>query len=144
MCLRWGPWMIQSESARHFHDHLHLLREFLQDDHLLWDHTEFCISRDGWKTTIKSATDSSLEPILEIRLIVWNRDVVSFSLKKCRDQILYVVISMTVTHLILGRPRLFDRNVNHDARDDTHSFVDMTIWCSLCIQRRPMHTSTHQ
>ena len=42
---------------------------------------------------------------------------------KFSDEVLCDVVSMHATHLLLGRPWQFDRNVTHDGLTNRYSFV---------------------
>ena len=49
--------------------------------------------------------------------------LVSFSIGKYKDEVLYDVIPMHAGHILLGRPWQFDRKVNHDGFKNRNSFV---------------------
>ena len=49
--------------------------------------------------------------------------LVSFSVGKYKDEVLYDVIPMHAGHILLGRPWQFDRKVNHDGFKNKNSFV---------------------
>ena len=54
---------------------------------------------------------------------VTHQTLVTFSIGKFSDEVLCDVVSMHATHLLLGRPWQFDRNVTHDGRTNRYSFV---------------------
>ena len=49
--------------------------------------------------------------------------LVSFSVGKYKDEVLYDVIPMHAGHILLGRPWQFDRKVNRDGFKNRNSFV---------------------
>ena len=49
--------------------------------------------------------------------------MISFSIgAKYKDQVWYDVVTMDACHLLLGRPRKYDRWVTHDEHTNTYSF----------------------
>jgi len=56
-------------------------------------------------------------------ILVQSRCLVKFSFgKKYEDQVWCDVLPMTVCHLLLGRPWMYDRHVNYDGLENTYSF----------------------
>ncbi|XP_021679453.2 uncharacterized protein LOC110664189 [Hevea brasiliensis] len=49
--------------------------------------------------------------------------VVPFSIGKYKDELYYDVIPMQATHLLLGRPWLFDMDATHEGQSNTISFI---------------------
>ncbi|XP_057418510.1 uncharacterized protein LOC130712707 [Lotus japonicus] len=49
--------------------------------------------------------------------------LVSFSIGKYKDEVLYDVVPMHVGHLLLGRPWQSDRNVDHNGYKNTYTFT---------------------
>jgi len=49
--------------------------------------------------------------------------LLSFSIGKYSDQILCDIVPIEASHVLLGRPWQFDRNVYHDGHANTYSFV---------------------
>jgi hypothetical protein len=58
--------------------------------------------------------------------IIVNRQVeVSFKIGRYEDVVLCDVVPMEASHLLLGRPWQFDRNVIHDGRTNKYSFMHL-------------------
>ena len=55
-------------------------------------------------------------------LVVDKQVFLSFSIGKYSDQILCDVVPMEASHVLLGRPWQFDRDVHHDGHTNTYSF----------------------
>jgi len=55
-------------------------------------------------------------------LVVDKQVFLSFSIGKYSDQILCDVVPMEASHVLLGRPWQFDRDVHHDGHANTYSF----------------------
>ena len=49
--------------------------------------------------------------------------LVSFSIRRYKDEVLCDVVPMHVGHILLGRPWQFDKKVNHNGFKNRHSFV---------------------
>ena len=49
--------------------------------------------------------------------------LVSFSIGKCKDEVLCDVVPMQAGHLLLKRPWQFDRKVQHDGFTNKYSFM---------------------
>ena len=56
-------------------------------------------------------------------IMVTKQCLVSFSIGSYHDQVLCDVARMDCSHILLGRPWLFDRSVIHDGRANTYSFT---------------------
>jgi hypothetical protein len=52
--------------------------------------------------------------------MVTEQSLVEFNIGGYRDEILCDVILMDLCHIFLGRPWQFDRNFNHDGRNNTY------------------------
>ena len=49
--------------------------------------------------------------------------LVSFSIGRYKDEVLYDIVPMHASYILLGKPWQFDRKVNHDRFKNRHSFV---------------------
>ena len=49
--------------------------------------------------------------------------LVSFSIGKHKDEVLYDIVPMHAGHILLGRPWQFDRKATHDGFKNRYSFV---------------------
>ena len=49
--------------------------------------------------------------------------LISFSFRKCEDEVLCDVVLMQAGHLLLGRPWQFDKKVKHDGYTNKYLFV---------------------
>jgi len=58
-----------------------------------------------------------------VELLVDKQVLVNFSICKYNDEILCDVVPMEAGHILLGRPWQFDRNVVHDGKANTFTFV---------------------
>ena len=58
-----------------------------------------------------------------VELLVDKQVLVNFSIGKYNDEILCDVVPMEAGHILLGRPWQFDRNVVHDGKANTFTFV---------------------
>ena len=54
---------------------------------------------------------------------VTKQAMVAFSVKNYHDEILCDVVPMQASHILLGRPWMYDRNVMHDGRTNAYSLV---------------------
>ena len=54
---------------------------------------------------------------------VTNQAMVAFSVKNYHDEILCDVVPMQASHILLGRPWMYDRNVMHNGRTNAYSLV---------------------
>ena len=69
--------------------------------------------------------------------------LVSFSIGKYKDEVLYDVIPMHAGHILLGRPWQFDRKVNRDGFKNRYSFVKDTKTITL-VPLTPRQVSEDQ
>ena len=56
-------------------------------------------------------------------ILVTHRCIVSFSYGNYSDSIMCDIILMQVTHILLGRPWLFDQNVQHNGKENTYALM---------------------
>ncbi|XP_014496763.1 uncharacterized protein LOC106758342 [Vigna radiata var. radiata] len=74
--------------------------------------------------TIAYAKPYKLQWLSEEGEILVNKQVhISFSIGKYQDEVLCDVVPMEATHILLGRPWQFDRNVQHDDLTNRMSFT---------------------
>jgi len=74
-------------------------------------------------STISHAKPYKLQWLSEVGEIVVNKQVfITFSIGKYKDEVLCDVVPMEATHILLGRPRQFDRKVFHDGFTNKISF----------------------
>ena len=65
--------------------------------------------------------------------------LVSFSIGRYKDEVLYDVVPMHASHILLGKPWQFDRKVNHDEFKNRHSFVKTIKPLLLPLTPRQMY-----
>ena len=74
--------------------------------------------------TLKHPRPYKLQWLNDCGEVKENKQVlVSFSIGRYNEEVLYDVVPMHVGHILLGRPWQFDRKVNHDWFKNMHSFV---------------------
>ncbi|XP_052728162.1 uncharacterized protein LOC108321011 [Vigna angularis] len=74
--------------------------------------------------TIAHAKPYKLQWLSEEGEILVNKQVhISFSIGKYQDEVLCDVVPMEATHILLGRPWQFDRNVQHDGLTNRMTFT---------------------
>ena len=61
----------------------------------------------------------------EGELVVDKQILISFSIGRYKDDVICDVVPMEASHVLLGRPWQFDRNVIHDGLCNTYSFVHL-------------------
>jgi hypothetical protein len=59
--------------------------------------------------------------------------LVTFSIGKYLDEVLYDVVPMHAGHILLGRPWQYDRRVTHDGFKNMYSFVKEAKQSSLLL-----------
>ena len=73
--------------------------------------------------TISHTKPYKLQWLSEVGEIMVNKQVlINFTIGKYKDEVLCDVVPMEATHLLLGRPWQYDRNVLHDGLSNTMSF----------------------
>ena len=68
-------------------------------------------------------------------ILVTHRCLISFVCGIYSDFIICDIIPMKVTHILLGRPWLFDRNVKHYGRENTYALMvgKKVIWKPMTL-----------
>jgi len=66
-------------------------------------------------------------------LVVDRQVLLDFSIGKYSDQILCDVVPLEASHVLLGRPWQFDRDVHHDGHTNTYSFLFKKQRIPLCL-----------
>ena len=78
--------------------------------------------------TLKHPRSYKLQWLNDCGEVKVNKQVlVSFSIRRYKDEVLCDAVPMHAGHILLGRPWQFDKKVNHDGFNNRHSFVNKTI-----------------
>jgi hypothetical protein len=76
----------------------------------------------------------------ENKVIVLKRCLAKFSIgTKYKDKTWCDMVAMDACHLLLGRPWQYDRNVHHDGRKNTYSFLVDNVNITLLPNPRDVH-----